>query len=72
MGFNIDGRRKKIATELRQVADDWRENGAPPTLDGVAYPLFKAFGSMELTPDEAFEVIACCVDPACEAVNRDA
>ena len=72
MGFNIDERRKKIATELRQVADDWRENGAPQTLDGVVYPLFKAFGIMELTPDAAFEVIAYCIDPACDAVDRDA
>lgn len=71
MDFNIDERRREIAIELRRVADDWRKNGTPQTLDGVVYPLFKAFHVMDLTPYDAFDLIAYYLDPACEAVDRD-
>lgn len=67
----IEKTRQEIALELRRTSDEWRENGTPQTLDGVVYPLFKAFHVMDLTPYDAFELIAYYLDPACEAVDRD-
>lgn len=70
--MNIDERRREIAIELRGISDEWRKNGIPQTLDGVVYPLFEAFHAIELDPCDAFDLIAYCVEPACEAVDREA
>lgn len=68
----IEKTRQEIALELRHTADKWRENGTPQTLDDVVRPLFKAFHMMNLTPYDAFDLIAYYLDPACEAVDREA
>lgn len=69
MGISIETHRNDAALKLRNLADEWRQDGYPE-ISMMAYLLFDAFGVANLEMCDALDTIAYILDPNCNAVNR--
>lgn len=70
MLISIELHRNEAALKLRNLADEWRQDGHPNSRM-VAYLLFDAFGVANLEMCDALDTIAYLLDPNCNAVNRE-
>lgn len=59
--------RADIASELRSLAAEWRDDKEPDIMT-ICYLLFDAFGVIQCSVPLVFEIIAAYVDPEGEAV----